>query len=210
MTNARRCERSHHLSGKSVRFPSYRAARDASKVQKSSARKNEVREPDQFDRYRPDLTQKIIRFFFAAKRGFLFVSRLGKRGVRVVTDVERGMRWTLAVSMRRAAWRRTAKSCGPGAPMQALSFVGNILRVNGGNQAWSPGRSRISRNTIAQGRPDDPLSPVVLPRAFLLHADPGCGGHPVFPAPSVFRGLRSMHNSGVSRRGTAKAYHVAR
>jgi hypothetical protein len=148
MTNARRCERSHHLSGKSVRFPSYRAARDASKVQKSSARKNEVREPDQFDRYRPDLTQKIIRFFFAAKRGFLFVSRLGKRGVRVVTDVERGMRWTLAVSMRRAAWRRTAKSCGPGAPMQALSLSGDISRGDGGNQAWSPGRSRISRKPL--------------------------------------------------------------
>jgi hypothetical protein len=26
---------------------------------------------------------------------------------------------------------------------------------DGGNQAWSPGRSRISRKTIAQGRPDD-------------------------------------------------------
>src|SRR5437667_12726237 len=38
--------------------------------------------------------------------------------------------------------------------------------------------------TIAQGRPDDPPVPVVLPRAFLLHADHGCGGHPAFPAPS--------------------------
>ena len=27
------------------------------------------------------------------------------------------------------------------------------LADDGGNQAWSPGRSRISRNTIAQGRP---------------------------------------------------------
>jgi hypothetical protein len=27
---------------------------------------------------------------------------------------------------------------------------------DGGNKARSPGRSRISRNTIAQGRPDDP------------------------------------------------------
>ena len=27
--------------------------------------------------------------------------------------------------------------------------------------------------TIAQGRPDDPPVPVVLPRAFLLHADRG-------------------------------------
>src|SRR5450432_1741318 len=35
-------------------------------------------------------------------------------------------------------------------------FVGDILRGDGGNQAWSPGRSRISRKTIAQGRPDDP------------------------------------------------------
>src|SRR5258708_35307004 len=38
--------------------------------------------------------------------------------------------------------------------------------------------------TIAQGRPDDPPGPVVLPRAFFLHADHGCGGHPAFPAPS--------------------------
>src|SRR6267142_4804825 len=58
------------------------------------------------------------------------------------------------------------------------------LADDGGNQAWSPGRSRISRNTVAQGRPDDPPVPVVLPRAFLLHADHGCGGHPAFPAPS--------------------------
>jgi hypothetical protein len=31
-----------------------------------------------------------------------------------------------------------------------------------------------------------PPVPVVLPRAFLLHADHGCGGHPAFPAPSCF------------------------
>jgi hypothetical protein len=89
MTNARRCERSRHLSGKSVQFPSYRVARDASKVPKSPAPKSEVCKPDQSDRYRPDPTRKIIRFFFAAKRGFLFASRLGKRGVRVVTNVGR-------------------------------------------------------------------------------------------------------------------------
>src|SRR5262245_19989156 len=48
----------------------------------------------------------------------------------------------------------------------------------------SPGRSRISRKTIAQGRPVAPAEPVVLPRAFLLHADHGCSPHPAFPAPS--------------------------
>jgi hypothetical protein len=26
---------------------------------------------------------------------------------------------------------------------------------DGDNKAWSPGRARINRNTIAQGRPDD-------------------------------------------------------
>jgi hypothetical protein len=41
----------------------------------------------------------------------------------------------------------------------------SALWDDGGNQAWSPGRSRISRKTIAQGRPDDPPVPVVLPRA---------------------------------------------
>jgi hypothetical protein len=55
---------------------------------------------------------------------------------------------------------------------------------DGGKKARSPGRACISRKTIAQGRPDDPPVPVVLPRAFLLHADHGCGGHPAFPAPS--------------------------
>jgi hypothetical protein len=107
----------------------------------------------------------------------------------IVTDVGNGMRWTrqrqAQFFARRMTLPRTAKSCGPGAPMQALkSLVSMSPATDGGNQAWSPRRSRISRKTIAQGRPDDPPVPVVLPRAFLLHADHGCGGHPVFPAPS--------------------------
>jgi hypothetical protein len=57
-----------------------------------------------------------------------------------------------AILARRAAVVRTAKSCGPGAPMQALrSLVSMSPATDGGNQAWSPGRSRISRKTIAQG-----------------------------------------------------------
>src|ERR1700754_1204812 len=59
-----------------------------------------------------------------------------------------------------------------------------MMRSDGGNEARSPGRSRISRKTIAQGRPVVRLVPVVLPRAFLLHADHGCERHPAFPAPS--------------------------
>src|SRR5258707_4186377 len=59
------------------------------------------------------------------------------------------------------------------------------LTGDGGNQAMVTGKStKETVKTIAQGRPDDPPVPVVLPRAFLLHADHGCGGHPAFPAPS--------------------------
>ena len=70
-----------------------------------------------------------------------------------------------AQSLRgRTVFVRTAKSCGPGAPMQALSERNDPQTV--ATKQWSPGRSRISRKTIAQGRPDDPPVPVVLPRAF--------------------------------------------
>src|SRR5262249_60980728 len=37
---------------------------------------------------------------------------------------------------------------------------------DGGKKARSPRRPRISRKTIAQGRPVAPAEPVVLPRAF--------------------------------------------
>jgi hypothetical protein len=83
-----------------------------------------------------------------------------------------------------------------------------MTRSDGDNKAWSPGRARISRKTIAQGRPVVRLVPVVLPRAFLLHADHGCGGHPVFPAPScVIERVQLTQGSGASRRENAKLCH---
>ncbi len=57
--------------------------------------------------------------------------------------------------------KRTAKACGPGAPTLALRFAGLSSRNDGGKRARSPGRARISRKTIAQGRPDDCGVPVV-------------------------------------------------
>jgi hypothetical protein len=53
-------------------------------------------------------------------------SRTRKEGrLAIVTDVGSGMRWTHIAGRdsfaRRAAFVRTAKSCGSGAPMQALS-----------------------------------------------------------------------------------------
>ncbi len=56
---------------------------------------------------------------------------------------------------RRAQLRRTAKSCGSGAPKQALRSRrrSRVLRVTVATKRWSPGRARISRKTIAQGMP---------------------------------------------------------
>ena len=68
------------------------------------------------------------------------------------------------------------------------------LADDGGNQAWSPGRSRITRKTIAQGRPDESAEPVVLPRAFFCTRTMGASRRPVFPAPSVRRRDVAMHH----------------
>jgi hypothetical protein len=75
------------------------------------------------------------------------------RGVRVVTNVERNAVDASCV-VRRAARSRTAKSCGPGAPMQALSpsEAESFAKATVAN-AGSPGRARISCKTTAQGRP---------------------------------------------------------
>src|SRR5258708_24216845 len=64
------------------------------------------------------------------------------------------------------------------------------LAGDGGNQAWSPGRSRISRKTIAQGRPDDPPVPVVLPRASCCTRTMGAVGTRPSLRPLLFRGRR--------------------
>src|SRR5258708_18162495 len=46
--------------------------------------------------------------------------------------------------------------------------------------------------TIVQGRPDDPPVPVVLPRAFLLHADHGCERAPGLPCSLIIKRDKNM------------------
>ena len=58
------------------------------------------------------------KYFASVFRKFVIVCRrpvLMKRGGRVVTNVERGMRWTRCI-VGRTMSSRTAKSCGPGLP----------------------------------------------------------------------------------------------
>src|SRR5882757_3613764 len=64
-------------------------------------------------------------------------------------------------------------------------------RGDGGKKAVHQGGHVISRKTIAQGRPGASAEPVRSCAAFAVRIctrDRGCGVHPVFPAPSVFRG----------------------
>ena len=67
----------------------------------------------------------------------------------------------------RRTWRmRTAKSCGSGAPKQALRS-----RDPSCERRWQPskghrGERDINRNTIAQGMPADPALPVVTAACF--------------------------------------------
>ena len=68
------------------------------------------------------------------------------------------------------------KTCGIGAygqavwscPANAGDKLRNDLRGDGGNKAGSPGRSRSSRKTIAQGVPCDFGVPVLSLRAYFL------------------------------------------
>ena len=90
---------------------------------------------------------------------------------------------------------RTAKSCGRGAATLALSWWSDPLTT----VARKPVHRReheVSRNTVAQGRPDVRLLPVVHPGAFLLHPDRGCGQHPAFPVPLLLKEGSLLDSSG--------------
>jgi hypothetical protein len=75
-------------------------------------------------------------------------------------------------------------------PRRWDQVLGDELRATVANKPGTPGRPRISRNTIAQGMPDRFGVPVVTClRAFLLCTQGcGCSERPAFPAPSDFQG----------------------
>jgi hypothetical protein len=102
----------------------------------------------------PALKSKIFFFRFFVNNDLLLPFRdLHKGRIAIVTNVERNavdakMLETCGIATR------TAKSCGPGAPMQALSWrrcfrIAPITVANAG----SPGRARISRKPLrGEGR----------------------------------------------------------
>jgi hypothetical protein len=102
-------------------------------------------------------------------------------------------------SRRTKAPQRTAKSCGPGAATLALP-AGACSRTTGARKAASPGRARISRKTIARGKPGCPGCTCGLTRVHfcstLRTRDCGRSRRPAFPAPSIQGGATNWQHSG--------------
>jgi hypothetical protein len=91
---------------------------------------------------------------------------------------------------------RTAKSCGPGIPVLMPSLRATSARATGAISR-SPGRSRISVKTVAQGRPVVRLVPVVLPRAFCCTRTMGAIG--------IRPSLRPLHQEGRTNKQASDA-----
>ena len=92
--------------------------------------------------------------------GTFCAPRLGKRGVRVVTNARRDAMDAGGVA-RRAASSRTAKSCVVLAPRRWSQVGGSNSAGDGGKRARSPGSTFIGVKTIARGMPGDPGVTVV-------------------------------------------------
>ena len=88
-----------------------------------------------------------------------------------------GLRWTL-MSRRRPRQKRTAKTCGPDAPLLASSCA-RLKRPGAAMVAKKPvhqGEHAISRKAIAQGRPGVHRCPVCSCAAYLVLTAHGTAG----------------------------------
>jgi hypothetical protein len=84
---------------------------------------------------------KIFRFRFSEAYDFIRASRTHQRGVRVVTNVGRGMRWTRWYR-ETSGTNATAKSCGPGPPTLGSSSQSQLRAT----VAIKPGTPRRARD----------------------------------------------------------------
>ena len=86
------------------------------------------------------LVQEYFYFFFSEIAASSSAFRSDARGVRVVTNVERNA-VDADVPTDERQHLRTAKSCGPGAPMQAPRFAEREFCETDGGKRWFTGES---------------------------------------------------------------------
>jgi hypothetical protein len=85
------------------------------------------------------------------------------------------------------------------APRPWRQVGGKCPAGDGGKTGRSPGRARISRKTIARGKPGCLGCTLSNPCAFFRYSRTrgcGCIQRPAFPAPSLKRGTTKMQSSG--------------
>jgi len=128
----------------------------------------------------------------------------------IVTARRVGMRWTQSCDTFFAwttAWRRTAKSCGPGAATVASIRPACVGSATVTKNAAHRGEHEVSRKAIAWGKPGClgcTCSPCPCAKHMgcpcaLAHGIYGRSQRPAFPAPSLRRGTTRLQNSGKSR-----------
>ena len=155
------------------------------------------------------LTQKYSAFQNTQISGIAHPSRPAKGRIAIVTrravgcDGRCGVRQLCCRTKRP---QRTAKSCGPGAATVASIHAGLCWHGNGDKKRRSPGRVRISRQTIARGRPGClGCTWLIRVRPFYhLHTVLRAQSAPGFPC-ALFsrRGTTRSQNSGKPCRGNA-------
>jgi hypothetical protein len=128
-----------------------------------------------------------------------------KRGVRVVTNVGRGMRWT--------RWlRKTNDASADGEvvwswrPDAGVKLAEAIPPMTVAKEPGHRGEHEAAVKTIAQGRLGQTGEPVVITLVWFFHFHARLrvrAARPAFPAPSVFEGHCILQGSGKSRRGNA-------
>jgi hypothetical protein len=154
--------------------------------------------------------KNIFLFPFIRNHGLIPASRLeegalrGRHGRRVRDAV--GVSGRSMISMRTNDSDTTVKSRGSGTPelMPSLAIMLAHHRKRRGQDSRSPGRARINRNTIAQGRSGCPRPNLwYLPPAFF------CCRRAMGEASSR-PSLRPRFFRGVARPRTTRAQHAAR
>ena len=105
----------------------------------------------------------------------------------------------------RATPMRTAKSCGPDLPTLGSSLCATSAQTTVAIKPGTPGRARISRQTVARGMPVAPAEPVVTAACFFCcrrAMGAACIRHS--PRPLFFEGRCSARLGRFTRRGNAE------
>jgi hypothetical protein len=118
------------------------------------ARRRDFLEPFQRDLHCPVVIVKRFRFAFHPNQTYNFRIPHSQEG----RFRDRHGRWERdamdAISQQTSDDIADGEVVWSWRPKAGATLCG-MTRSNGDNKAWSPGRARISRKTIAQGRPGD-------------------------------------------------------